>query len=127
MSSAYINCCGIAEMHGIQGADPKQALVDYLSSLAFIEDGSYDVNYRWVKYDKPKVTWDPIEPFIFFSDASKKKTYGRAMVAFLKKNKLGTVTKIATKRNNNSGNMLTMWVFTPNRSKLKKWYAKNQD
>lgn len=98
-------CCGVREMSPIGGKTPEQVM--------------------W------EVQWDFENSgrncsFMFFTCSDnrgkdeKKKSYGTVLKEFIEKEKLGTVTETTVKLNPNSGNLLQMFMYEPNKSALKR-------
>lgn len=100
---ARTNCCGIKEINAITfSTKPEQTILDI----------TYDI-----------LSGDDDAAFFFFSDifdAAK----GNALSDYIKKNKLGRCKKIGKKRNPNSNNMLTMWVWCINIRNFKSFIRK---
>ncbi len=59
--------------------------------------------------------------FVVFSDRSGRGRSGPALAAFIKRHKLGTVVSTRSKKNPNSGNMITIWVWGVDAAALKRF------
>ncbi len=102
-----ISCCGIMEFNGVSRVD-LQTLVDEALNA---------------EYDGLEAGEEPA--FLFFSDIAQNNKPGVANSGWkiarqITAKKLGAVKVIGTKKNPNSGNMLTMWVWTPDWAKVRK-------
>ena len=98
-----LNCCGIIELEDICDMSSKE-------SVFKVADSFFNEDYK--------------SAFIIFTDINKK-NHGESLRAFIKKNKLGSVTKQRAKKNPNSGNMIHLFVWHVNENALLKWYKKN--
>lgn len=96
-------CCGIKELHGIQDGETPEELLEQegfsiLNSCAFVIMSDAEMNDR--------------------KKGKKAHAEGRAMRAFIRKNKLGTLQTIRSKMNPNSGNRVQMYVWHVNHRNL---------
>lgn len=98
----HTQCCGIKEIDGVEGSHPKEFLLDIADAIM---SGAEDA------------------AFYFFSDIGDAQN-GKAIAAFLKRNKLGKITKTGAKRNPNSGNRLHMWVWNIDLKAYRTWVHK---
>lgn len=90
-----LQCCGIKELTGIQMASNMRELIRASKTHA--------------------------AAFIVFSTVSG--SNGGTFTTYIRKHKLGTVTKMRANKNPNSQNMLSMWVWRVDRAKLLKHRA----
>lgn len=102
-----IKCCGIYELNGVSRTTPEDIITNMLADWDTDDDDAPDM------------------PYVFFSDiaGNKKAAFsGWKLAAYIKTKKLGVVKTVAAKgiKNPNSGNVLTMWVWTPNWSRVLK-------
>ena len=95
-------CCGIRELDGVMEQSAEESVTD--AAQAWFED-------------------DMDGAFIFFS-VTNNSSRGRDMVEFIEKHDLGTVAKMRPTINPNSDNMLTMYVWTVNKSHFKSFWHK---
>lgn len=98
------SCCGIDELGGVQDTT--------------IEGCVYEAAEDW--HDNGQGA------FIFFSVIDNYLKKGTALTAYIRKNKLGTVTKMPATHNSNSGNTLHMYVWRVNKKSIEAYY-KNQN
>lgn len=91
-------CCGIRELSGLEGYSLREVL----------EGCARD----WFLNNRDGI-------HIFFSTTGNYRT-GHNLEAYIKKHALGAVLRTKAARNPNSGNLLTMWVWTVN---IKNWAA----
>lgn len=75
-------------------------------------DGGGDVDKKW--------------RYAVFTQAGKKRTYGKKFAALIRRENLGEVMQATTKsvKNPNSGNILKAWIWTVNHKNLKAWAQK---
>lgn len=100
-----LNCCGIDELVDIDfyKNEPKTVICDVCKT--YFEDEKQCA-------------------FYMFSDINYK-IAAKNLVKFIKKNKLGLITKSPSRVNPNSGNSLTIWLWTINKRNLKLYWKKN--
>lgn len=109
----YLNhtaCCGLDEIDGIDDT-PKNVLV------SVCEDKYPD--REWAE-DGDQIGQE--QAFILFTDNVSDNNYGVNLAKYIKKNKLGTFTATRARENPNTGNMVRVWVWSPNEKNLKAWY-----
>lgn len=92
----YIDCCGIRELSEITTTRNAE------ESVADMVEDYFEGTPR---------------PFVFFSCATYSEK-GKALARFIERNELGGVVKMRTRKNENSGNMLDMWIWSVNARKL---------
>jgi len=97
-------CCGIKELDGVETSAGAKETV-----LGAAED--------WFNDD------DNQGAFIYFSTTQGDK--GQNLAKYIKAESLGVVRKTSAKKNPNTGNMLTMWVWEVDKTALRVWWAKN--
>lgn len=61
----------------------------------------------------------------FFTGVTRGK-YAEALAALIKKEKLGTCTRTRPKKNPNSGNTISAYLWDVNNTKFKSWWVKNR-
>lgn len=98
------SCCGVNELHRIQGNKPETILREVFRDR-FLDDG---VN----------------RPFYIFTD-TRESVSGRNLARFITANGLGKIQKSPTKLNGNSGNWLTVWTWTVAQANCRKYALKN--
>lgn len=123
------HCCGLAELANISDSsgDPKQML---LQSLSDAVRRDYD-HYPFA--GGGKITNLDFEcSHIVFSQAynrgSKLKAgqgYADKLAAYIKANDLGHVVRSRIATNPNSGNRVTVYLWTVNKRNLTAWYKRN--
>lgn len=101
---AETECCGIRELDGVEEQSAERSALD--------------AAYYWFEHDKDGA-------HIFFS-VTNRKLHGKNLAAYIIKNKLGTVIKTSPTKNPNSGNMLTMWVWTVNKATFRAFWDKHR-
>lgn len=100
----YLNntsCCAVDEINGID-EKPKDVLIS-------ICDEKYGGG-------------DSKQAFIIFTDNVTEYSHGENLAKYIKKNKLGSLQVTRARKNPNSGNLVKVWIWTPNERKLKMWY-----
>jgi hypothetical protein len=98
-------CCGIRELDGIMSDnDARKSVVDAAE--------------QWHEEDVDGA-------FVFFSSFGSS-TAGQNIAAYIEKYKLGTVMKTRPTLNPNSGNVLTMWVWTVNKRNFRRFWRKTK-
>lgn len=97
------HCCGIRELDGVQGCTALQAAIDAANDwfAGEVRNGAY----------------------IFFSTTSGHKI-GHNLAVFIEEHGLGKVIQTKPNRNPNSGNLLTMWVWTVDKKNFKAFWNK---
>lgn len=117
---AYLNsnvgCCGILELCEILGTyprTPQKILKDCYEDFFII---------RWNHENQEVPT--PSARFVLFSDIGPTKT-GNALMKYIQENKLGTVVKIKSATNPNTGNLVSPYIWTVQIQKFQAWGRKN--
>ena len=100
------SCCGLNEIDGIRDDENKN----------HPERTVIEVAKQFFSGDKKCA-------FMIFTDIKRKKA-GKTLEAYLRRNKLGTVTKSMPAINPNSKNSLTVWVWKINKKKLETYKNK---
>ncbi|MFA5695834.1 MAG: hypothetical protein WC917_00010 [Bacilli bacterium] len=100
-----LDCCGIEELVDIADyeTEPKTIIVDICTNYFENENQC---------------------AFYMFSDIQRKRS-GKNLCKFIKKHKLGLITQSPSRVNPNSGNSLTIWIWTINKRNLRSFYSKN--
>jgi len=104
---AYLSetqCCGIRELNEIQDTTSAEQAVLHAASDWFSDDLQ--------------------RAFIFYSTVEGMR--GVEITKYVRKNKLGTVTKMPTTLNGNTSRMLTLWAWAVNKANFRAFWAKNQ-
>ncbi len=101
-----VTCCGIRELDGVQGRPAHDTIVD-------------DANEYFGD--------DAERAHIFFSVIGNYALSGRALAAYITKNRLGTVIRTKRAVNGNTGNPLIMYVWTVNKTTFKRFWKKFGD
>lgn len=96
------SCCGLNEIYDVGDNSPERNLSDV--GERFVESKGY-------------------VPFYIFTDIADSNG-GKNLAKYIKKHKLGRIIHSKAKRNPNSGNMLTVWVWETNKKNFIKWYNK---
>ncbi len=107
-------CCGIKEVDQIGHYRSDRRLLKDLGLKFF--GGRVGDNDYYTQNDSA---------FLLFSTIGKK-TIGERTAALIQKEKLGTVSFVGKRKNPNSGNMLSMWVWAVNIPAYQKWCKKNK-
>lgn len=98
-------CCGIRELDGVASSSSARECV-------------IDAAEKWHEEDMDGA-------FIYFSTVHTDR--GAEVGAYIRKYKLGVVTKMRPTLNPNSDNMLSMWVWTVNKKNfLAYWHKTNR-
>lgn len=106
-----IGCCGIREIDGLEYArDCKYALHEFLHRT------KRNRLFRFAIFSESNFTWNYHHGMT---------DYGQKLAAYIKQHKLGKVTKSNTAQNPNSGNNVTVWIWSVDWDALKKWAADN--
>lgn len=98
-------CCGIREMNGVMDSNNAEEAVT-------------DAAQNWFEGNKEGA-------FIFFSVIDKAEI-GDEIAEHIVKNQLGSVVKMRPTLNPNSENILTMFVWTVNKSNFKSFWHKTE-
>lgn len=99
-------CCGIRELDGVQGSNAGEIVLNAAQ--------------QWCEDDMDAA-------FIFFSVIDMYASTGKALQEYIKKQKLGSVTRMRPTHNPNSGNMLTMYVWRVNKTNLRRYWRQHSD
>jgi hypothetical protein len=118
--NAEINCCGIDELYGIQEYTYRDNAHLERDLKAVLTEKCRVVNWN------QEVSYYPPPAFMFYSCTNRLKV-GNRLTSIIRKNKLGTVVKMRANKNDNSGNMLHMWTWRPNKANVKKFIGVNND
>jgi hypothetical protein len=115
-----LNCCAIREIDGLSNSgyrnNTELAFKDFCDEFYEYQDGWDDEDDY---YDEENGTG----AFIIFSQVEPS-DYGTQFAEYIRKNKLGRVSKSRKKLNPNSDNFVTMFVWEINREKTFKHYKK---
>lgn len=98
------HCCGIVELDGITHVPAKEIPRAFYRVLR----GGYNGF-----------------PFVFFSDHTHDHESGKALVALIKKQKLGKVWGSAPRENPTGSSTLKMYVYQPDWPAVWKWHRRN--
>lgn len=106
-------CCGMCELHGVRHGTPEVFVKTYKPGLL--------IRGKLKKYDEPVYPYasNPIGIAMFTDHRDLK--YGDALAAFIKTNKLGTVTKTGRTKNPNTGNWIRAYFWKINHKNLRAW------
>lgn len=96
-----LRCCGVKEFDGLW-SDPVETLREMCRERSL----------------KTKST------HIIFTSINER---GESLRKYIMENKLGQVVMSDTRHNYNSGNKVTVYVFTPNRIRLNAWYRQHEN
>lgn len=101
-----IDCCGVNELRPIQDypTNPEQIVKDACKEI-YKRGGT--------------------GAFLIFSDTGRK-TAGKNLTKFIRKNRLGTVIKSQPKINPNSRHNLTVWVWALNKQNMRNFWNKTK-
>lgn len=113
-----VHCCGVREISGISQTEPDNILTACLNEiLASFQEG-YPTTSRTVQKDGQVGLWPKNGIFFFtqaYADKDKTDGYGYDFAAWLKKAKLGKVTKVCETLNGNSRRFVTLFVWEQDR------------
>ena len=99
-------CCGLDEIEGLEGS-PEETLLH-------VCEEKYDIGWG----DGAK------HAFLMFTDTTKSGR-GKQLAEYIEKHGLGYVDKTRkARRNPNTGNYVSVWIWSPNEKALKKWWKK---
>lgn len=106
-------CCGVKEIHGIQQqviflnkTGPRKYKHEYEHPADLI-----------AKIQPLYGGFKNFRPFMIFSDNSQ--SVGESLAKYIKDNKLGSIHRSTEERNDNSGNKITVYLWTVSRDFLK--------
>lgn len=68
---------------------------------------------------------DQVPAFFTFSDTSRSRA-GKNLAKYIKSSRLGSALKTRSKRNPNTSNRVTVWVWSIDRPRLQRWWKKNK-
>lgn len=107
-----MDCCGMREIDGLASyKTPEEAMTAFI--LRGIEDSDAD----------PFNDEDGGYCHVVFSQGVGE--YGNKFAAFIRSKHLGTVKGSRPALNPNTGNIVTAWIWTLDRDRLKKWSKAN--
>lgn len=98
-------CCGVKDYNGLCGFTPKQVL--------------QRISRSWFERRK-----EGRGAFLMFTDVNGVKK-GLAVKKYIEDSKLGTVTKSPSRKNPNSRNKITVFLWAINKQKFYKWAKDN--
>lgn len=110
-----VGCCGVREFSGLM-SNSLQSIINYIADDRFYEDEDYN--------DKKFIDDNEKYRYVIFSDTSHEQSRMKALIEFIKKNKLGSTVKTKPRINPNTGNILQVCVWSINDVTLKKWFKK---
>lgn len=101
-----IGCCGIQEIEDISyNTENPERTIGIVAKTRFDDQCSC--------------------AFYIFSDTNmNKKKAGKNLAKYIKKHKLGTITKPTARINPNTGHSVTMWIWSVNKAKFKEYWNK---
>ena len=102
MSLVSTTCCGVKEIEYLSGTS-RESLLESAEDF-FLDDRC---------------------AFIIFTDIQGS-SKGRTLSRMIKKLKLGDVIVTRSKRNPNTNNLVTVWVWRVNQTAFKSWWLKNK-
>ena len=105
-------CCGLREYSGLRST-PHETMKVFAKELF---GGMVREDFRTTR-----VYIDGT--YYLFSGTTR--SVVKDLAKFIEDEKLGKVYKTGYKTNPNSGNRLMVFIFEPNKKKLRKWYARN--
>lgn len=118
-----LECCGLKEFDGIINyPDPAMAI---LALCAKLSDSSVSYGIWGPHHFEPANLRLGQMPFahLIMSQAGKE-TYGMRLAKFIRANKLGRVTSGPPNRNPNTGNQVKVFIWTPNKPAIRKFWQK---
>lgn len=99
-----ITCCGVLELHGVESCDTaREAVVD--AAEGYFEEVN---NHR---------------AYILYSTTGDSRI-GHAINRYIAKYRLGVVQKTRPTLNGNTGNMVTVWMWTVNKRNFEAFWHK---
>lgn len=98
--------CGVLEAHHLPDQSPRKTLYDVANALY------HKANPRPVCH-------------VIFSDVVKKDSRGEALADFITENSksVGELFTTTKRVNPRTGNIIILWVFTPDHEKFRVWYT----
>ena len=110
------NCCGIDEIHNLV----ENPVSNILAVVYNVNNWSCDDN--GFLFDSPRGMYMFSDIDTFASGNKCPANYGKKTASFIKRHKLGTVTKSKNFLNPNTGNTLTVWLWIVDWVALEKFY-----
>lgn len=110
MNINYVTCCGIKELHGLNAVN---GVVPPILTNAVEKEIEGIARLRGAHYNA----------YMFFSDVAGNKG-GPRLKEYIEKNGLGEVVTMPTRRNFNSGNDITMWIWVVDHEAFDQWTKK---
>ncbi|KKK80713.1 hypothetical protein LCGC14_2820730 [marine sediment metagenome] len=114
-------CCGLGELDGIANTEPR-IIIKHFCEATYTQ-GEWDGYAGGVGRMIPS---DFNYALVLFTSVTKRK-YGERLRDYIIKNKLGYVTKSATKTNPNTKNRINAWLWAIHVKNLEQWYKKNKN
>lgn len=103
MDIGTMNCCGLAEVDGLCDHDtPKEFLQEFCANIA---------------YERSRA-------FYILTDLTRH-SHGEKLGRYIHRNKLGRVSKSISRKNANTNNFLTVYIWAPDHLALSKWRRAN--
>lgn len=104
MALEETSCCGVREFDGVRDyANRPEEAMDMIARARIVDDERFR--------------------FVIFTDVNSC-THIKAVERYVNKNKLGTFTKTALKKNPNTANKIRVYILDLNATKLRSWYTK---
>lgn len=120
MELQSVSCCGIREFSGVYNNTP-QDIIEYIACDRFDWDEDWDSRDRVVK----KVCENENYRYVIFSDTSHEQARLKALMDFIKVNKVGSCVKTKPNINPNTTNILQVCVWTISDRGLKSFFKKH--
>lgn len=98
-------CCAIDELYGIMDDNDPVKSVMTVCEERYEEEGD--------------------QAFVMFTDIKERKI-GKALAQYILKHKLGTIVNTRARKNPNSGNKVSVWIWGVNDRNLRAWYRKQE-
>lgn len=110
MTVTRMQCCGIIEINGINGREPKDTLL-----LALTPGLHTPIIHKcgWVVFSQAYRPYGAA-------------TYGIKFKEYLEEHKLGVVVQLESTLNRNSGNTIDVFMWKVDHDALGKWYDENK-
>lgn len=132
--SNLIQCCGLREMSSVSyfEGDPEGAMESF-ARKAYPHETNQPCNVSQNGYHSHTAEWTGHFAHVVFSQAGKpnsspyfKNRYGVDFATLITKEKLGNLVESDWQINPNSTRPLKVWIFTPDKQAILKWWQARQ-
>lgn len=129
MELEHTQCCAVEEIADLSyHSTPEEAMTEFIEAIKEASDDRCDSNDPLLSMEVPGLITFTGVVRCRHKDRDCKTGYGEAFAAFIRKNRLGTVTASAMRPNriNHPEHTVRLWVWAPSPRNLVRWDARSR-